>query len=437
VSLLVRGTLFIGLYLSVTVAPLLFAAIGASQPGQGFWTDFSVALGFVGLAMMGLEIMLVARFQAIAAPFGQDALLQFHRQIGYAGLAFVLVHVALSADWAMVADLDSGATPLQVRFGVLAVVALLVLVGTSVWRRRLRLSYEVWQGMHGALAITAIVTALIHVLLVDYYVDAFWKKVLWSVMSGAFVGLLLWVRALKPLQLRRRPWTIERVVPERANTTTLVLRPDGHPGLHFAPGQFAWFSIGRSPFSLTHHPFSFASSSEDADGVSISVKALGDFTATFSQLRPGTRVYVDGPHGVFSIDRDEGPGFAFIAGGVGITGVLSMLRTMADRADVRPAVLFYANRDAESVAFLDELDELAGRLRLRIVHVLERAPEDFDGETGYVTADVLRRHLPSRGYRRTQYFICGPEPMMDAVEAALTGLGVPTERIHTERFSFV
>src|SRR5262245_64815051 len=98
-TLAVRAVFSVIAYFGVFIAPLVFAAIGGSRPDLGFWTNFSVALGFVGLAMMGLEFALVARFEAMAAPFGQDALLQFHRQIGYVGLGFVLLHVALSADW--------------------------------------------------------------------------------------------------------------------------------------------------------------------------------------------------------------------------------------------------------------------------------------------------------------------------------------------------
>src|SRR5215475_14173629 len=136
-------------YLGVVIAPLVFAAMGGSQPGLGFCKNFSVAVGFVGLAMMGLEFALVARFQAMAAPFGQDALLQFHRQIGYVGLGFVLVHVALSARWRelwakLTFSADTVATPALVVLGGLAVLALIVLVITSVWRQQLRLSYEWW-----------------------------------------------------------------------------------------------------------------------------------------------------------------------------------------------------------------------------------------------------------------------------------------------------
>jgi predicted ferric reductase len=289
--------------------------------------------------------------------------------------------------------------------------------------------------MHTVLALVVVVGALLHVFFVDEYVSSLWKQILWGLMSAAFVGLLVWVRLVKPRRALPRPWRLERVVPERGETTTLVLKPPPGAAFRFDPGQFGWFAIGRSPFSISQHPFSFASSAE-RDEVELAVKALGDFTSRAPELERGTTVYVDGPHGVFSIDQDEGPGFGLIAGGVGIAGLISMIRTMADRHDVRPVLLFYANRDWDGVAFREELERLTERLALTVVHVLERPPDDWAGETGYVTAEVLARHLPS-GYRRFQFFICGPDPMMDAAEAALIGLGVPPERVHTERFDMV
>jgi predicted ferric reductase len=435
VTLAVRAVFWVTAYLGAVLAPLVFAVIGAGQPDHGFWTDFSVALGFVGLAMMGLEFALVARFRPLAAPFGQDALLQFHRQIGYVGLAFILIHFAISAQWDQLTLSKALHAPLLVWFGMAALLALIVLIATSAWRRPLRLSYEAWHIVHTALALVLVVGALLHVFFVDEYVSSLWKQILWGVMSAAFVGLLVWVRLLKPRRALARPWRLERVVPERGETTTLVLTPPAAASFRFEPGQFAWFAIGRSPFSITQHPFSFASSAE-RDEVELAVKALGDFTSRVSELEPGTTVYVDGPHGVFSIDQDEGPGFGLLAGGVGIAGLISMLRTMADRHDARPVLLFYANREWDGVAFREELERLKDRLTLTVVHVLEHAPDDWPGETGYLTADVLARHLPP-GHRRFQFFICGPDPMMDAAEAALIELGVPPERVHTERFDMV
>jgi predicted ferric reductase len=385
--------------------------------------------------MMGLEFALVARFRPLAAPFGQDALLQFHRQIGYTGLAFILAHFAISAKWDELTLTKALHAPLLVWFGMVALFSLVVLIVTSHWRQRLRLSYEAWHIVHTVLAVVLVLGALLHILFVDEYVSSLWKQILWGLMSAAFVGLLAWVRVVKPRRALARPWRLERVVAERGDTTTLVLKPPPALRFRFEPGQFGWFAIGRSPFSVTQHPFSFSSSAEREE-VELAVKALGDFTSGVRDLAPGTTVYVDGPHGVFSIDQDEGPGFGLIAGGVGIAGLISMLRTLADREDVRPVLLFYGNRDWDDVAFREELEQLEDRLNLTVVHVLERPPDDWAGETGYLTAEVLARHLPP-GHRRFQFFICGPDPMMDAAEAALIELGVPPEHVHTERFNMV
>ena len=92
-----------------------------------------------------------------------------------------------------------------------------------------------------------------------------------------------------------------------------------------------------------------------------------------------------------------------------------MVRTMADRNDVRPVVLFYGNRDWDDVAFRDDLERLKDRLDLTLVHVLEHAPPGWQGETGYVTAELLARHLPN-GFERFEFFspaCCSPQPRVD------------------------
>jgi len=355
VNLVMRGALWIGVFLGVTLAPLVFAAIGVAGPGRGFWTEFSAALGFLGLSLMGLEFALVARFRAVAEPFGSDALVQFHRAIGLVGLSLIAVHIAVSAPWDLVIQPFGPDTPARVRWALLAALALLALIGSSMWRTRLRLSYEQWQVLHALLAVTVVVSSLMHVLLVDYYLNSTWKRLLWVGMAVAFVTVLVWVRIAKPMLMWSKPRTVERVTAERGETTTLTLRSDGHDSLDFLPGQYAWFAIGRSPFALTKHPFSLSSSSEAKGRVEVSIKSLGDFTSTVSDLEVGTKVFIDGPHGVFSPDLYEGPGFCLIAGGVGITPTMSILRTLADRDDRRPVVAFVASRSWDEITFREEL----------------------------------------------------------------------------------
>jgi predicted ferric reductase len=437
-SLAVRGAFWIVIYLVVAIAPLVFAVLGGSPPARGFLVDFSVALGFIGLAMMGLQFALVARFQSMAAPFGEDAVVQFHRQISYVATLFIVAHLLLLLvqDISLIELFDPVTAPWRARFAVISTVCLLAIILTSVWRRQLRMHYELWQGLHASLAVASVLFALAHIALVGRYVDAPWKRGLWTVMTAVFVGLIVWVRLVRPLRRLRRPWEVERVTAERGATTTITLRPVGHEGFGFEPGQFGWITVGRSPFAFTQHPFSFSSSAETDGSVQMSIKALGDFTKSVAGLRPGTRAYLDGPHGVFTPDRNEGPGFVLIAGGVGIVPLISMLRTFADRGDQRPCYLFYASRTLEDTTFFEEVHELRHRLNLTLVLVLEDPPRDWTGERGRIEPMLLQRWLPER-YPRMQFFICGPLPMLDALESTLTELGVPATHLHTERFVFV
>jgi predicted ferric reductase len=435
------GLAWVVLYLLLCLAPLVLAVGQDRPPGRSFLVEFSVALGFVGLSILTLQFALIARFKAVAAPFGIDALQQYHVQITFVGLAFALAHPVLLfvADSKYLPLLNLATAPWRARFAFISVVALLVLFGLSVWRRALHLSYEWWQATHGLLAVIVVLFALLHASLVGYYVTGLLRRVVYDGYIGTLLFLLVWIRLLSPLIRLRRPWRVVRVDADRGGTSTLVIEPVGHEGFRFDPGQFGWISVGRSPFAITQHPFSFSSAADTPPGgpVAMTIKAAGDFTKTVPDVTPGTRVYLDGPHGVFSMDRHQAPGYVFIAGGVGVTPLYSMLLTMREREDVRPVTLFYASATWDDVVFRDELAELSETMpNLRVVHVLERPPDGWTGESGYITPDTLRRHLPPQ-YRRYEYLICGSSAMMDAMEKALTEVGVPFRQVSTERFDMV
>jgi len=143
---------------------------------------------------------------------------------------------------------------------------------------------------------------------------------------------------------------------------------------------------------------------------------------------------IDGCYGAFTPDRVPGQGFMLIGGGVGITPMRSILLTMRDREDVRPVTLIYAANSPERMIYVDELRALERALNLKCIFVFDSPPSDWQGERGLVTAELLKRHLPKQALRY-QYFVCGPEPMMDSVEDSLLQIGIPADRICTERFN--
>jgi predicted ferric reductase len=430
----------VSLYLIVGLAPLSFM-LTANRPARPFLVELSVALGFVGLSLMGLQFAVVGRFRSIAAPFGIDLLYRFHREVSYVALVFILAHPLLlflqnAARYLPLLLLTSA--PWRARFGVSSVVLLVGLVALSLLRRRLRIPYWAWQLTHGFLAVAVVILALAHIDGVGYYTAGPVRRALFDVMAGGLMVIVVWARVVAPLTRLRRPWRVVDVAPERAGTTTLTIEPIGHPGFAFMPGQFAWMS--HWPVSVTQHPFSFSSPADVEPGgrVAVTIKGLGGWTRRARSLVTGRRLYLDGPHGEFSMDVHQAEGYVFIAGGVGITPLYSMIATMCVREDARPAILVYVSADWESVIFRDQLQELALDMpNLEVVHVLRLPPAGWRGETGQLTPDLLRRHLPARRYRRFAYFICGPESLMDAAEAALLAAGVAEEQIHSERFAMV
>jgi predicted ferric reductase len=252
-----------------------------------------------------------------------------------------------------------------------------------------------------------------------------------------WVFVLGYIRVFRPLGLLRHPYRVVDVQEERGNSWTLTLEPKRGKATSFRPGQFAWLTLGTSPFRAKEHPFSFAGSAADTKTLRFTIKELGDFTRTIKRVRIAEVAYVEGPHGVFTTDFHlHAPGFVFIAGGVGIAPIMSMLRTFADRGETRPLHLVYGNWRWDGVLFREELGRLEGRLRLSVVHVLQEPPPEWRGETGFLTQDVLRRALPSEANGFT-YFLCGPKAMTDFVLPSLREMKIPLHRIHFEFFEMV
>jgi predicted ferric reductase len=436
-----QGIFWILVYILLISAPLLILLIGPVPAGREFWRELSVALGFAGLAIMGLQFFLTARFKTIKAPYGADIVYHFHRQITFVALIFILAHPLLlfinSPDTLQLINIFTA--PWRARAGVTAVLLTLIITATSIWRLRFKIEYTRWRIWHGILATLAILLAIIHVILAGHYINTPIKQLLWIAYGIFWVGTFLYVRFLKPFLLLRKPYEVVEVIEERGNTWTLLVKPVNHNGMRFIPGQFAWLTAWTSPFTDQEHPFSISSSASNPKLIAFTIKQLGDFTSTIKDMQPGQQVYLDGPFGAFSIDRQpHAKGYVFIAGGIGITPMMSMLRTLKERGDQRPLVLIYANNRWGDVTFREEIEKIQEELNLKVVHVLADPPDDWQGERGFVTKDILEKYLPKERQKDIyEIFICGPPPMMDIVEKLLPQVGVPLGDFHSERFNLV
>ncbi len=428
---------WIGVYLFLTLFPLLVMLLHPMPQARGFWLEFSVALGFIGLALMVLQFILAARVNRIEASYGVDLLIGFHRYTSILAFVLILVHpiILFIHKPELLGLLNFPQAPLRAQLAMLGTLSFLAMLVTTIWRKQLHIPYEPWRFLHSFLAILAVGLGFGHAIKVGYYLDSFWNRLLWISFALVALWLIIYVRLVKPLMMMKRPYEVESVTPQRGNVCTLALRPIGHAGFEFEPGQFSWLTLEVNPMRMREHPFSMSSSGNCTDRIEFGIKALGDFTEQIKDIKPGTKAYLDGPYGAFTTAKfRDSSGFVLIAGGVGITPIYSMLLTAAERDEERPFLLIYAAKSWNEITFREDLEALKNSINLEIIYVLRKGNNNWQGEIGYVDHKLLEKHIPDRRGSR-HYFICASPKMMDVVERALFELDVPVTNIHMEHFN--
>jgi len=223
---------------------------------------------------------------------------------------------------------------------------------------------------------------------------------------------------------------------EVAKGTLLVLfAVDGYPP--YRPGSYFWVELpergDQDEKGLRRH-ISLVTSPTETGIVGLATRLRDTaFKRTLAELEVGDEVAVEAPKGSFLLPEDTSVDYVFIAGGIGITVFRSMLRYIADEGLPYRVTLVYSNRDRESAAFLDELEELERRIdSLRVVLTITEQ-EGWEGESRRINADMLREHLGDLDAK--QFLVAGPAPMAEGVSGSLLAAGVPEEQVSTDGFS--
>lgn len=249
----------------------------------------------------------------------------------------------------------------------------------------------------------------------------------------------------EPVTLHGRKLQIQEVVRETPNAVSLVLvDPTGAP-IEFQAGQFftlAWPPKSRvTATTFEKRAYSASSSPLDTSRVTVTIKRVEGgkvSSAIHATAAAGDVVEVLGPSGAFTIPDGDGD-LVLFGGGSGITPLMSITRTVLEGpgSKERRVFLVFGNRSEEEIIFDKALTELvaAHPERLFVRHVLETkgSRESAEGRLEQAVVDAELDRLGDKP-RAPHYFLCGPEPMMNAAEQALLGRGVPAAKIRIERF---
>ena len=240
--------------------------------------------------------------------------------------------------------------------------------------------------------------------------------------------------------------TVARVSPEAAGAVaiTFAVPPDLHGHFDFQPGQFLTLRATidgqdvRRNYSICSTRSRYARARELDVGIRPMEGGLfSNWAAT--QLRPGDRLAVMPPDGRFTIRKPRALHRVGFAAGSGITPILSIIASTLEDSDSAKFTLVYGNRRMGSVMFNEALQDLKDKYknRLTLIHVLSRQAQEVPLLEGRIDAAKVRQLigtlLPAASM--DEVFICGPEAMIEATEAALLDAGVPRERVYTERFT--
>lgn len=423
----------------------------ASLFGQDL-SNFSLAIGkasgLILVSLVLLQLLIMSRAPWVEQAFGLDRLARLHHKIGRYFIIFLVLHPALIifsySRFAGVGIISQYFTFLKNDDLLQASIAFYLFLGIIiysllvVWKRW---NFERWYYVHLAMYV-AIVLAWGHQLPLggDFNVSTLFTYY-WYVVY-AFVGTnLLAFRFLKPILLfRKHRFTVSEIKPETADVNSVYITGDQIDTFTFTGGQFLIVRFLAKPFYWEAHPFSI-SKNYDGKGLRQSIKAIGDFTKTIPKIKPGTRVLVEGPYGIFTAHRSVTNKVLLVAGGIGITPYIAILEDLGKAGkDIK---LIYGNKTEADIALRAELEALSEKYSIKIHHVLSNQqdlptpPSNLSPLTtfskGFVTPELIQQLVPDAADRET--FLCGPPPMMNALIKSLPSIGISKNKIYFEKFS--
>lgn len=379
-------------------------------------------LGILSLALIVLQPVLSSRFKPVETGVGHDRLLRWHSWNAKVSLLLVVLHPLFLFGMYIQRKLTIFEISEFYHFygfwlGYVLLILLLVVAITSIFSRKLKIDYEVWKKIH-LLTYIIILGGFIHSFLVGTHLTSgsplyYWWLSLLVMSTLAIVHRKIYIPKTRVL------YTVDRVVKETENVTSLYLRPLGNKLMHL-PGQFAYTHFYSKSLPSEEHHFTISSAPSDPY-LRFTIKNLGDFTSGVKEVKKNEKILVEGPYGAFTNDGMDGP-FLFIAGGIGITPIMSMIKQM-QLSNKQKTVLLYSVDYLKDLVFHNELKEIQR--------------EDW------FSAQFLERRIVKRDLEKAltslqgtpKVFLVGPVPMMDSIEKMLIELRVPSSNIYTERFA--
>jgi len=427
-------------YLLLALAPLALAT-GFTERAGSTPRLLATIFGLVAFAMLLLQFISSGRFESLSRRVGINHTMRFHQIAARVALLLVVLHPLLFFLPKSLDRIPQSASMLTrmitssfMLSGTIALALVFLIVITGIWRHRLPVRYEIWRGTH-VLGVTGIAVAgAHHVLTVGGNSQAQILRTYWWALLVVALGALGYTYLVKPSLLARRAYQVKQVRKLGEGIHEIALEPATNLAIDFTAGQFAWVNF-RGAIPLLDNPFAISSSPDELPQVRLLIKVRGDTTASVGKLQIGRRVHLDAPHGSFTLRYRQADAVCFIAGGIGIAPIISILRDLGHKRDKRPISLIFGARNPRQLIYADEIRDLQQVLNLEVRFTVDEPPADWQGGVGEISKQLVEQSLPADP-QHCLCMMCGPTPMMLAAERHLKQLGVPSRNIVYERFEY-
>ncbi|WP_437771690.1 ferredoxin reductase family protein [Arthrobacter sp. KNU40] len=411
-------------------------------------TAVGILAGLAGMDLVFLMLLLAARLPFVDGAVGHDRALEFHRKLGKPALYLLLAHgLLLATGYGMAEGLNpvSEAVALwtlvpDMWLAFVSMALFIAVVVTSLVAVRRRFPYEFWYFVH-LLTYLAVAVALPHQFSVGgLFAEGTWQRWYWLALYIGTGSALAWFRIAQPaIATYRHQLTVRRVVPLAPGVFSIEMSGlrlnelSGNGGRFFvwrflAPGM--WWQA--HPFSLSAEPQMGKSSRQPT--LRITVRNLGAGSARLASLKPGTKVAIEGPYGVFSTAARSREHVVMIGTGIGITP----LRALLESTPFVPgqATVLLRGSSTEELFLGDEILELCRKRGATLFHLT--GPRSANSQGAWLPASAgtsqLRDFVPD--ITDADVYICGPSAWARQVLAEAKRSGVREEQLHYERFDW-
>jgi predicted ferric reductase len=428
------ASILLGLGLGLTLALEVDSMTSGDWSGvYSSITSISRLAALTGSYFALVGLVFVARIPWIERSVGHDKLVVWHRKLGPWSLYSIFFHVFLvglgyaggdristgSELWRMTLKYP-WMIPADIAF------ALMMLAGvTSYKKARAKMSYETWWTIHLYTYLAVALGFMHQVLTGPMFAGHPLNKLYWEGLYIATAAvILLWRFVIPVARSLRHNLRVDQVVVEGPGVVSIVMRGRHLDRLGAQGGQFfSWRFITSGQWWISH-PYSL-SAAPTKDFMRVTVKDLGDASGAVLHIKPGTRVFFEGPYGTFVASKASRGHIVLVGGGVGITP----LRALLEEFDATKEIdVLYRVGSEEELVFRKELDAIAEWRGARVHYLVGNRKQHP------MTAKYITKFVPA--FSDAEVYICGPTGLVEAVRDAAKAAGIPKDRFHNEEFEF-